>query len=180
MYHGLELSRWVRSAWALEGLDFGFSQSVTKRLEGQAIEALGARPESLTPRGAFALLLRGRSAYDVDFTGSTLASFKASLVSLPSSVRDAPKLEDLLDDHDRSLLDAHGSPMFAEREQVAAALAKAPPRPYCDPVLMRRRGAYVTCLKLLHARGMLRFSAHVHEHCGVFFVTKKSGMIRMI
>ena len=51
---------------------------------------------------------------------------------------------------------------------------------YMDPLLRRGGGAYHDVVKDLRRRGLVRFSRRPTGHVIVFFVTKKSGQLRMI
>ena len=48
------------------------------------------------------------------------------------------------------------------------------------PVLAKNRKKYVKFVKQLQGKGIVCFSLHADEHCGVFSVTKKSGALRFI
>ena len=49
-----------------------------------------------------------------------------------------------------------------------------------DPVLAKNRKKYIKCVRQLRGKGIVCFSLHADEHCGIFFVTKNSGAIRFI
>jgi len=70
--------------------------------------------------------------------------------------------------------------MLADPEVRAVQLAAAPARPYWDRKLLKRRATYVHFVIDLKRRGLLRFTRDPLELVGVFFVSKKSGALRLI
>ena len=52
--------------------------------------------------------------------------------------------------------------------------------PYMDPVLKRNYRSYLSFLRNLRSRGLLRFTRHPEEMVAVFFVAKKDGSLRMV
>lgn len=128
---------------------------------------------------AFRELLRGKSAYDVPHCA--VAAYKRGQVSLPESVATALSAKTVRSTTARDYLCGFKEKMLRSTEEMLEVqpLLDAT-RPYMDVQLQRRRRTYVAFLNDLDDRGLRRWTQTPKERCSSFFVTKKSGALRLI
>ena len=133
------------------------------------------RPPADAPceEAALKKLLKGRSIYCTDLAGRNIATFRPGAVSLPDHIHDARALDELVGSEMHKVLEGGMKRMGAEVVNFSDL-----PCAYWDPTL--RGKTYVAFLKDLDGRGLLQFTLHKKEEAGIFFVSKKSGALRLI
>ncbi|CAK0868534.1 unnamed protein product, partial [Prorocentrum cordatum] len=118
------------------------------------------------PQAALRELLRGRSPYAGRGGPTTVASYSAGLVSMPTDVSDCPRLEDLL----------HGEALTFLRERQERMLRESPlptgVEPYFDSVLKFNHKEYRGLVRRLLSAGILGWTLTPKERIGMFFVWK--------
>ena len=182
-----ELCETVQALNWLHGFDFN-SQScrssftslqsqVVERIRGLVDRAgdLGDLQHPFTPGAALKSLLQGRSDYHEPTTPIALAPFNLELISLPASLKEAPRAEDLLPLSDRLYLKEQER-MFRPNHESHEFF-----KPYWDPALKHCPHKYRSFIKKLDSIDYLRYTLHPVEMAGIFFVKKSDGRrIRMI
>ena len=102
-------------------------------------------------------------------------------VSLPSDVANCPEVVQVLPQGKAYVFRGFRGQMLRspeDFEEHQALVGEA--GLYMDPVLAKNRRKYIQFVKQLRGKGIVCFSLHADEHCGIFFVTKKSGALRFI
>ena len=143
------------------------------------------RPNSVFPqREAIRELLHYRpSSYDCEESepvSTTVRPYQRSLVSLPepgSTVNDAL---DLLDEVGRDTVLAFHDTMLRDFEKEPPKQMPGNITPYMDVNLKSSEELYSNFVADLWERNMLDFEAEVKSLVTPFFVTKKSGKLRMV
>ena len=137
--------------------------------------ALGDLQQPFTSEAALKSLLQGRSDYHEPASPIALAPFDLELISLPATLKEAPRAEDLLPESDRLYLKEQERmfrPDYESREFF---------KPYWDPALKHCPRKYRSFIKRLDSIDYLRYTLHPVEMAGIFFVKKSDGRrIRMI
>jgi hypothetical protein len=70
--------------------------------------------------------------------------------------------------------------MLLGEEELEAQLEAGMPRLFHDPCLKHSRAKYLGFVCELYKSGIVKFSEEVKVEVGCFFVSKKSGMLRLI
>jgi hypothetical protein len=135
-------------------------------------------PNQIAPveshEAALSALLRGRSVYMAESAGNNVKCFGSGPVSLPTSLKGAPQLMDVL-----PLEDHHYLLHYTERMLLPDPSADGPV-PYFDPVLRRNRRRLCKFVKELNTLGLFKPVIQRKSHVGLFFVAKKNGSLRLI
>ncbi|CAK0823925.1 unnamed protein product, partial [Prorocentrum cordatum] len=140
-------------------------RDVLARFEGLV---RGRQPDAKLqePQAALRELLRGRSPYDGRGGPTTVASYSAGLVSMPTDVSDCPRLEDLLP----------GEALTFLRERQERMLRESPlptdVEPYFDSVLEFNHKEYRGLVRRLLSAGILGWTLTPKERIGMFFAWK--------
>ena len=136
----------------------------------------------LTREEAVRELLQSKGGYD--HAASTVVEFDRTLVSLPEGVQDRNLLQDLVDQEDReAVVNFRESMMRDVKEVMQLRDYNEEINPYFDQKLRTRRHEYVRFLKMLHSRGLIRWSTTPKEIATPFFVRKRmdcSGLSSML
>ena len=104
--------------------------------------------------------------------GVDLAPYRSNLVSLPASLEGSPNLADLLPPEVRVFLDGEHELMRRMREETRALVEEdGVVRPYMDSALRHNRKRYLTFLRQLRSRGVLKFVEQAKAHAGVCFLS---------
>ena len=136
---------------------------------------LGELQHSFTPEAALKSLLHGRSDYHEPACPIALAPFDLDLISLPATLKGAPRAEDLLPEDDCRFLKEQERMFRPEHESFEFF------KPYWDPALKHCPRKYRSFIKKLDSIDYLRYTLNPVEMAGVFFVKKSDGKrIRMI
>ena len=107
--------------------------------------------------------------------GVDLAPYRSNLVSLPASLELSPNLADLLPPEVRVFLDGEHELMRRTREEIRALVEDGGVvRPDMDSALSHNRKRYLTFLRQLRSRGVLKFVEQAKAHAGMFFFWKSS------
>ena len=137
--------------------------------------ALGELHHPFSPEAALKSLLQGRSDYHEPTSPIALAPFDLELISLPATLKEAPRAEDLLPESDRLYLKEQER-MFRPNHMSDEFF-----KPYWDPALKHSPRKYRSFIKKLDSIHYLRYTLHPVEMAGIFFVKKSDGRrIRMI
>ena len=134
-----------------------------------------------TPAAAFKELLRGRSVYDLSAAGVNVAPFtKLADLSLPSSLEGAPELAAVLPAGEHHFL-SDGLERMLRAPSEFNAREEAPPC-FWDVRLRTSRALWLRVVKHLMDVGLVRAlpAGVARERCGLFFVRKKNGSLRII
>ena len=105
-----------------------------ERLGANAGRWLGSC-SALEPEHAFSGLLRGKSAYGYPQSSASLASFKNSLLKLPTGVPSRPYVDEAREAHASSMLKNLGDQMLRPAAEIAVALSIYKAVGYMGPVL---------------------------------------------
>jgi len=136
---------------------------------------LGELQHSFTPEAALKSLLHGRSDYHEPACPIALAPFDLDLISLPATLKGAPRAEDLLPEDDCRFLKEQERMFRPEHESFEFF------KPYWDPALKHCPRKYRSFIKKLDSIDYLRYTLNPVEMAGVFFVKRSDGKrIRMI
>ncbi|CAE7480442.1 ANK1 [Symbiodinium natans] len=112
---------------------------------------------------------------------TTVRPYQPDLVSLPQVGTDPPALRDLVDDFGRDILeDPLGNMLLSPDEWGHKIEIGDTIRPYMDPVLKTDGAAYVQFVQRLFEGGMVSFTEKPRDLITPFFVTKKSGKLRLV
>ena len=112
---------------------------------------------------------------------TTVRPYQPDLVSLPQVGTDPPALRDLVDDFGRDILeDPLGNMLLSPDEWGHKIEIGDTVRPYMDPVLKTDGAAYVQFVQRLFEGGMVSFTEKPRDLITPFFVTKKSGKLRLV
>lgn len=144
------------------------------------VRAMGKPPVDLDRRGAFTML-QAASGYAEDQPAGSLASFNIEAVSLPDEGWTPINLVHLWGGNGQDILDDFVSNQLLPPETASIRLeACGVDRPYMDPML-RQGKQYHGFLRRLYASSLIDYSVKPgREQIGLFFVTKKSGKLRLI
>ncbi|CAK0860615.1 unnamed protein product [Prorocentrum cordatum] len=140
-------------------------RDVLERFEGLV---RGRQPDAKLqePQAALRELLRGRSPYDGRGGPTTVASYSAGLVSMPTDVSDCPRLEDLLPGEALTFLQERQERMLRETPLSTDV------EPYFDSVLKFYNKEYRGLVRRLLSAGILGWTLTPKERIGMFFVWK--------
>ena len=182
-----ELCETMQALNWMHGFDFTDHSAVRRpsRIQTEVIErvcglvdragALGDLQHPFTPEAALKSLLQGRSDYREPTSPIALAPFDLELISLPATLKEAPRAEDLLPESDRLYLKEQER-MFRPDHECQEFF-----KPYWDPALKHCPRKYRSFIKKLDSIDYLRYTLHPVEMAGIFFVKKSDGRrIRMI
>ena len=134
--------------------------------------------QRLAPQEALRELLRNSTVYG---DGSAMAPYRDGLVSLPESITGTPLVSDVLNTNDREMVIGFAERVLLPPSELDETLAtEGEARAYFDPILKRRPLAYAGLLRRLLRIGLIRWGRSCKCECGLFFVPKKSGSLRMI
>ena len=150
---------------------------VIERVQGLVERAgdLGELQHPFSPEAALKSLLHGRSDYHEPTSPIALAPFDLELISLPATLKDAPRAEDLLPEEDLLYLKEQERMFRPEQESLEFF------KPYWDPASKHNPRKYRSFIKKLDSIGYLKYTLNPTEMAGVFFVKKSDGRrIRMI
>lgn len=140
---------------------------------------LGPCPEGLSSAGAFEEL-RGASLYtDPE---CKVAPYNHSLVSLPAAGSQPRELASLLGDEGDRIVEGFIKDHLLKPEQAAENLKSASvSKAYVDPTLAARPKEYKQILNWASSAGVVELTLKKPvEEAGLFFVTKKSGRLRLV
>ena len=151
--------------------------------EMKAVVADTGSPPPLHEQEALRELLHQDARYndDVAVGAGSLAAFGSAEVSLPSDASASPEVASLLPKEKAHVFMGFREHMLlSEAERLEKLEREGEPAIYFDPVLKRSRRRYVEFIRRLQSSGLICFRLHADEHCGIFFVRKKSGELRFI
>ncbi|CAK0790584.1 unnamed protein product, partial [Prorocentrum cordatum] len=127
-----------------------------------------------------ARLLRGRGGY-AQLVHATLAPFPNARLSVPDDPAGSPRVVDLLPEVEQiQLKDFESHTMRSPQEADEINARCGPVRPCMDPVLRRKRPAYIGLVKRLLKLGLARLSTARRCQVDIFFVKKKGDRQRLI
>ena len=134
---------------------------------------------------ALSRLLAGRATglylhADSGLSSGTLASYQRKRVAIPCSVRLAPNVGDICSDSARKYLEEPQRMLQTKEMYDSIILNQGLANMYMDPVLSRSRRHYVGFLRDLVKADLLDFTIIPTALCGIFFVCKKDGSLRLI
>ena len=156
-----ELQEWVR-ARAMDTAASAYAEQ----------ESMGPDAFPATDEEALQGLLRGRGSYDVAAgAANNLATFDPLLVSLPSDVRDAPYVADILPPDDAHFLEDESRMLRPDDER--SLIGVKPMVPYVDPKLRGSRRLQVKFAKQLLDIGLFRVTRSRRGKVGVLFCQKE-------
>ena len=138
-------------------------------------------PSPPTPEAALCEPLGNRATgYSDPSAPSSLAPFCLDQISWPTCAGSACLVESL-PESDRSVLtDVTNQLLLPEPELAKRIAAEGAARTYWDPELARQGPAYLGFVRELSARRMVRFRRSARRQIGCFFLTKKSGKLRLL
>jgi len=140
--------------------------------------AIGPAPPDLSGEEALRSLLKGRGDYSA--SDVAVAPFRLDRVALPSGVADCPLLSEIAPSDVKTVLENLERDLMLPAADARAQLETQPVVPYWDPGLAHSRCRYRQLLVELDRRGLLHWTQAPAEEAGIFFVSKKKGMLRMI
>ena len=112
---------------------------------------------------------------------TTVRPFNPDLVSLPQVGSSPPRLQDLMGDFGRDILkDPVGNMMLSPDEWGSKIESGAVLTPYMGVVLKQDSKKYVQFVHSLYLGGMISFTDQPQDLRTPFFVTKKSGKLRLV
>ena len=181
-----EMNEAVLSLNWLQG--FGFSAPPAGRLSplqldslerirnlASAASDLGDLARAPTQEAALRDLLHGKTEYFEPSSPVSLAPYNLELISLPASLVDAPRAENLLGQDDLRYLQEQERIVRTEKPDTSHIT------PFWDPALKNNPRNYRKFLQKLNSIGYLEFTLEPQEFAGVFFVWKSDKKrIRMI
>ena len=168
------------AVWSLNWLSgtaaWGLPPSRHAERKGQAVAArfrlVVTAPTSVgAPALEVALkeLLRGRGVYEVGPAGVDLAPYRSNLVSLPPNLEGSPNLAGLLPPEVPIFLEGEHELMRRTREETRALVEDGGTiKPYMDSALRHNKKRYLTFLRHLRSRGMLKFVERAKARAGFF------------
>lgn len=142
-----------------------------------ACERVGRPPAEMSPAGAFVELCGASLPYLADAGG--LMPYDKGLVSLLGIGATPFPCEESLSPAHRDLVVGDRASMLSSSDETAAALEREGVKPYVDPAF-RSPNVYVESLSSLHERGLITWEQNLSSTCGLLFVAKKNGRLRMI
>ncbi|CAK0831182.1 unnamed protein product [Prorocentrum cordatum] len=156
---------WMSGCNSLPGPANDMQRDVLARFEGLV---RGRQPDAKLqePQAALRELLRGRSPYDGRSGPTTVASYSAGLVSMPTDVSDCPRLEGLLPGEALTFLQERQERMLRESPLPTDV------EPYFDSVLKFNHKEYRGLVRRLLSAGILGWTLTPKERIGMFFVWK--------
>ena len=123
-------------------------------------------------------LCLNRYSDDAVSGAGTLATYGMGEVSLPSDVASCPEVVQVFPQGKADVFRGFCGQMLRSQEEFEEHQALGGKTGlYMDPVLAENRKQYIKFVKQLRGKGIVCFSLHA---CGIFFVTKKSGALRLI
>ena len=131
-------------------------------------------------REATRTLLQSCLSYD-EAQDTTVRPYQPDLASLPQVGSDPPQLGDLVDDFGQEILEDPLGRMMLSDDEWGEKLEKGHRiQPCMDVVLKSNADQYVEFVHRLYQGGMINFTAHPQDVVCPFFVTKKTGMLRLV
>ena len=136
----------------------------------------------LTEREAVKELLQQSLSYDgTEATTTTVRPYERGLVSMPSGGHSAVKLDSVLDDSGRDIVEDPARCMLLSAEEWGqVAEEQAGFTPYMDSKLKGDPLLYCSFVKDLIDSGMVEFTSAPQDLVTPFFVVKKTGRLRLI
>ncbi|CAK0795767.1 unnamed protein product, partial [Prorocentrum cordatum] len=161
----VEAINWMSGYDSHPGPANDMQRDVLERFEGLV---RGRQPDAKLqePQAALRELLRGRSPCDGRGGPTTVASYSAGLVSMPTDVSDCPRLEDLLPGEALTFLQERQERMLRETPLPTDV------EPYFDSVLKFNHKEYRGLVRRLLSAGILGWTLSPKERIGMFFVWK--------
>ena len=164
------------------------ASALKEQAESRISDILGRQAppaDTPPPAAAFRELLRGRDAYaSVASGGQNIAPYRsAKLISMPSSVDDAPLVTSLVSDADFYLGGGLERMLRSSSEESVRDAELAHIQPHTDPALRRSRRKYLAVVRRLVSSGLFRLipADQAKEYVGIFFVTKKGkAKVRLV
>ena len=130
-----------------EGSALGEAQRIQAEVEARVVAAVDDFSDyDATPKqqDAFQALLRGRSVYDPDSAGLSIASYTSvSSVSMPTSTASAPLLTDVAPDEALHYMGRRLQRMLRPKAEYERLVTESPVKPYWDRTLRANRRKYV-------------------------------------
>jgi hypothetical protein len=145
--------------------------------------SLGEPSCELNPAGAFAELCGNRPGYshDVAEMPGLRSPFVEGCVSLPSAGSSPADPSSLLQGSDVILWKEWQTRILLPHAEAVSRRAELKVRkPYSDPLLIRNQAAYGRFLRQLLDGGVCELGPDCKHTVGIFFVSKRSGKLRMI
>lgn len=153
-------------------------QSVLRRLR-DAMSAFSARPPGTTPNGALCELLKTDSLYAAP--ACKVENYDESKVKfLRSEIVPHPIVDVAPDTVRRAFLDPDNYIRKSDDAVERDLDGHVPIRPYWDERLRTNRAERIRFIKLLAEKGLVGYRLRIRARAGVFFVSKKGGMQRLV
>ena len=136
-----------------------------------------------TDKAALLQLLRGRAAsgYFSSPAAGAVVPYEVGAVSLPKDQQELVSLSSLLPPLEQERLANFNSEMMLGDEEIAAVLEKGLEGDmYVDPRLAEDKKVYHSFIGELVQSNLVGFTTRPRSQVGLFFVSKKSGKLRMI
>ncbi|CAE8638556.1 unnamed protein product, partial [Polarella glacialis] len=127
-------------------------------------------------------LLRTSLSYTKEEAESTVRSYDERLVSIPDVAQGKfPHAVDVIDPTGREIImDPLNTMLLAPDEWGAVVESGKRVVPYMDAVLSNDPAKYISFIRGLFDRGMIRFVSHSLDRITPFFVVKKNGKLRLV
>ncbi|CAE8610344.1 unnamed protein product, partial [Polarella glacialis] len=127
-------------------------------------------------------LLRTSFSYTKEEAESTVRSYDEGLVSIPDVAQGKfPHAVDVIDPTGREIImDPLNTMLLAPDEWGAVVESGKRVVPYMDAVLSNDPAKYISFIRGLFERGMIRFVSHPLDRITPFFVVKKNGKLRLV
>ncbi|CAE7710367.1 ANK1 [Symbiodinium sp. CCMP2592] len=146
----------------------------------QQVEVVSKSIPVYSEREATRSLLQSCLSYSEE-AQTTVRPFNPDLVSLPRVGSSPPRLQDLVDHFGRDILkDPVGNMRLSPDEWGSKVESGAVVTPYMDVVLKNDPKKYVQFVHSLYLGGMISFTDQPQDLMTPFFVTKKSGKLRLV
>jgi hypothetical protein len=145
----------------------------------RAVADRAPAPSTEVPEAAFKQLLRRGPGY-LAGPGS-LASYRRGCVSLPTGQGVACKLESVLSGDERdAVINFEAKMMLSDEEIAGTRQCVEAPGCFFDPVLAGSPQEYAIFVADMVKAGIVEFTCFPKCEVGAFFVSKKSGRLRLI
>lgn len=169
------------ACWPFEPLNFA-QKSAMRRIH--LAHAQRAPPvDDETDKAALLQLLSSKAAsgYFSSVAAGAVTPYEKGAVSLPRDQRKPVDLESILPPRERQRLTSFSSEMMLSDEEMAAVLERGMEGDmYVDPRLAEDKKVYHGFVSELVESGLVGFTTNPRSQVGLFFVSKKSGKLRMI
>lgn len=170
------------STWPMAPRNFAQKSSLSR-----VRAAVCSRPppaERESPQAALRQLLSKKvgSEYGLAGTGpGQLASYQRGKVSLPADQQDPVQISSLLPPLEKAQVEDFERQLLLSEEERAAVLEKGLKNDlYMDPILANSKKEYHAFIADLCRSQLLNFTITPRVQVGAFFVSKKSGKLRLI